>query len=326
MNDMIDDKTLAEYLNRDSEFSRRYRALETDAVPTDLDDLVVREAANQATRTSGNRLRTWRRLTAPLAAAATVVLAISVVIQNQRDHSVPEVKQASALKETVPVAQEQLGATNAPAPTDRPVVIPKATIANEQGTLKTVAQKSKDQKSKEVVSSPAAAKKENRTRVAETISPQQEPSPASLSATTQPRAENVESTPQRFAMQDADRTDAPQGASAARSPARPAAPSSQAIDISEIIVTAQRRTRSTNTAAGPRGTIGRATFEPREPTEAETAKLVRESDPVRWLNYIRDLRAEKKNRDADREWRRFIEAYPRYFVADDDAARPNGKP
>ena len=34
------------------------------------------------------------------------------------------------------------------------------------------------------------------------------------------------------------------------------------------------------------------------------------SDPERWLEQIRQLRKENKQTEADREWRRFREAFP----------------
>jgi hypothetical protein len=87
---LIDDSTLAQYLERNSEFSARYREIETDTVPSELDGRVLAQAGgNSAARqltgsshASGDSiLMNWRRYSAPIALAATVVLAVSIVVQ-----------------------------------------------------------------------------------------------------------------------------------------------------------------------------------------------------------------------------------------------------
>jgi hypothetical protein len=45
------------------------------------------------------------------------------------------------------------------------------------------------------------------------------------------------------------------------------------------------------------------------------------TDPEAWLKDIRELRKENKQEQADQEWRRFREAFPKYEVAETDAAR-----
>jgi hypothetical protein len=49
------------------------------------------------------------------------------------------------------------------------------------------------------------------------------------------------------------------------------------------------------------------------------------SDPEAWLKDIRQLRADNKQEEADREWRRFLAAYPDYEVAETDTARETKK-
>ena len=92
----------------------------------------------------------------------------------------------------------------------------------------------------------------------------------------------------------------------------------QARDLEEIVVTGQLRRAPAPTGAGPRGTV-RPTG---APSDAEIAKEERETNPEQWLRHIRELRADGKQREADREWRNFIEAYPNYEVGEADAARP----
>jgi hypothetical protein len=45
------------------------------------------------------------------------------------------------------------------------------------------------------------------------------------------------------------------------------------------------------------------------------------SDPELWLSDIRILRLQDKQEEADREWRRFQEAFPDHPVAEFDVAR-----
>lgn len=52
-----------------------------------------------------------------------------------------------------------------------------------------------------------------------------------------------------------------------------------------------------------------------------SAPLPQYSDPERWLQDIRQLRKDNKQEQADREWRRFREAFPDHPVSETDAAR-----
>jgi hypothetical protein len=94
-----------------------------------------------------------------------------------------------------------------------------------------------------------------------------------------------------------------------------------ALKLEEVVVTAQRRS-SSGAGVGPRSSIPPASFDEREPSDAELAKEQREANAGLWLTYIRELRAEGKSRAADREWQRFVKAYPNFTVDALDAARP----
>jgi hypothetical protein len=57
-------------------------------------------------------------------------------------------------------------------------------------------------------------------------------------------------------------------------------------------------------------------------TVDNTATIQRtKTDPEAWLKEIRQLRIDNKQEEADREWRRFREAFPDYEVSETDAAR-----
>src|SRR5262249_23174526 len=49
------------------------------------------------------------------------------------------------------------------------------------------------------------------------------------------------------------------------------------------------------------------------------------NDPVAWLNYIRQLRKDNNDDEADKQWQRFVGDYPDFPVATTDAARPRRK-
>jgi hypothetical protein len=95
-----------------------------------------------------------------------------------------------------------------------------------------------------------------------------------------------------------------------------------ALKLEEVIVTAQGRPGA---SVGPRSSIPSANFDEHEPSDAELAKERREANPVNWVAYIRELRADGKARAADREWQRFVKAYPNFLVDESDTARPKKK-
>jgi hypothetical protein len=84
----LKDEEFDEYLRRSSEVSQRYQELGAREVPPALDAKVLRQAQQQAAKSSGRR-RPWLRWGAPLAFAATALIAITVVMQ-------PEVNAPSA--------------------------------------------------------------------------------------------------------------------------------------------------------------------------------------------------------------------------------------
>lgn len=73
----VDDQALAEYLNGGSSVSQRYRASVDDAVPPELDHRVSTRARHAA---KSEKSRAWLRWTAPLAAAASALVVLSIVL------------------------------------------------------------------------------------------------------------------------------------------------------------------------------------------------------------------------------------------------------
>ncbi|MGH7336920.1 MAG: hypothetical protein ACREI7_05035, partial [Myxococcota bacterium] len=131
MNAPLDDKSLDEYLTRGSEVSRRYRELDGDTVPPELDRRVLAEARAAASKNQSGG-RAWMRWSAPVALAASAVLVVSIVIESGVD-------QQETVAVTKPVggdarpAKESSAPKPAAAPAEAPVevftgLVPDATF------------------------------------------------------------------------------------------------------------------------------------------------------------------------------------------------------
>jgi hypothetical protein len=115
----LEDKEFDEYLRRGTEVSQRYQELGAREVPPVLDTKVLRQAQQQAAKSSGRR-RPWLRWGAPLAFAATALIAITVVMQPEVNApGAPEPRAESQVFESratdSPVAESPQEAGNYPA-------------------------------------------------------------------------------------------------------------------------------------------------------------------------------------------------------------------
>ena len=96
--------------------------------------------------------------------------------------------------------------------------------------------------------------------------------------------------------------------------------------LQDIIVTgATRPTATAGAGAGPRNTVPRSRAVSADEYEAPAAESTSAqprvyTDPERWLEDIRELRRNGKDREADQEWERFRTAFPHHPVADSDIA------
>lgn len=106
------EQELDEYLRGDSEVSQRYREISGRAVPPALDARVLQQAQQQAGKNA--QRRKWLRWGAPLAGAATALIAVTVVLQP----GVREMASAPAMPEAAPVRDYEAAAAlrQAPAP------------------------------------------------------------------------------------------------------------------------------------------------------------------------------------------------------------------
>jgi hypothetical protein len=120
---MTDEQALEEYLKGGSSVSQRYRESAADVVPAHLDERVL--ALARAASTQRAKSRRWLRWTAPLAVAASALLALSVVLdQGAREHAaVSAVEAPSQLK---PDSRFEERAANVPSAEHQPASPPQA--------------------------------------------------------------------------------------------------------------------------------------------------------------------------------------------------------
>jgi len=323
--DVVDDKALDEYLSGGSEYSQRYRGIDSDAVPAKLDRLVLTEASASAgnlpsiTRKRSRPLGYWMRLSAPVALAASVVLVVSIVIrsgfENQKLDShvalesvAPSYSPLEKTEESVAQSLEMSEPTEAVAdraevakPTAPPAPPPAAAPAAKSARL-----------SNSGSAAPAPAGQTTLERVV-----------VSAPTPTQPSLQDSPVSVDVIASEDVSEQDGAAREQVADSESRrQQEQSAQARELQEIVVTGQVRSSTAPSAAGPRGTVRRTDSGESEFSDVDFAKQQREANPEQWLRYIRGLRTERKNREADREWREFVKAYPTYEVVATDTARP----
>lgn len=112
MNERDEDQAFDEYLNRGSRLSSRYRELEMDEVPAEVDARVLADA-QRAVRAKPGAAARWRRWAPPVAIAASAVLAISVVLDGSVQREAAMV--APAQDASAPAAEQVQADSIAPA-------------------------------------------------------------------------------------------------------------------------------------------------------------------------------------------------------------------
>lgn len=321
----IEDEVFDAYLDRKSEVSERYRALGADEVPAALDRSVLaqaRAAVADKVALPGKR-PAWTRWITPLALAASTVLVVSIVMRSGTQHQVSmrdtdatEYERAEApVSSGASVAEDaerDAAAEAAGESLQVPVAPPPAAQAMDLAAASPGNEKSRERRAPKRQEDPSIA-----AVAGDVLGVTPEPA-------VQPPVEVASPSP----VAPTSEIHAANGAVASNRSAAPTdkQASADASDLSEIVVTGQLRTRRPDAGVGPRGSIPPpvAASEP-EAEEANASKLEkqrRESNPGDWLEHIRKLRQERKAREADREWRRFLDTYPQYPVDAKDAARP----
>ena len=286
---LLDEQQLDEYLKGDSSVSRHYRQLPGEDVPPSLDRLVLRQAEEAVKRPSRPA---WVRWTAPLAVAASAVLVVSIVMQTGlRDETMVASPSVKGSIETKKIEKPAAAV---------PEVPPPVVYVDLNGR-----------------NAPAPVVPEIEMAI--------EPEPVAPAPALAPAPAEAE-IPQEFAKsEEADKAEL-----VADQPRHKAAREDLARREQESAV-AQRATRSEQAqAAGAPNAAPAAVLSYSRPIAASAADNVATiqhayTDPEAWLKDIRQLRKDNKQEEADREWRRFREAFPDYDVTETDAARESKK-
>jgi hypothetical protein len=285
---------LDDYLKGDSAVSRAYRGGD-DVAPPPAVDVAIRAAAAEAVSVRRSAFQRWR---VPLAAAAAVVVSVTVAVLVEREGppgALPPAADEYSAPPRVPAAEE----SKAKSPAAEPP-------AAEQRSLPQPAAPPERERLQSPPAPPPAAGK------AAPAPQMRQQSPA--------KPETAEPAP---AAPAAAGTIAPQGMrqeAPAASESSPAPPAQSAVPESasrakRMAPGAEDRT-SRDTGANQSGALRSA------PAGAPATSLPKEGaePPEAWLARIRQLIKDGDEPAARRELQRFIEAHPQYLLPADIAA------
>lgn len=297
-----DDSAFDDYLQGKSSVSAQYRQLrngqlrhdqlQLEEVPPALDQQVLQQARAALQAPAANEPSFWARWNKPLAMAASLLVITSVVIKlGQQSRIEPQFAEESPAVET-----QIMEEFSPPA-----LAIPEAALSSKQEANAVAA--TRDEAAARRQAQPAALADAALGRSApEAIAP---PPPAlSLQVAAAPSAPApAETSAERREQDNTARRDTLQ---------KVATP---------IVVTAERPAaaapaRNMGPAQAPVASVGAVSLNALRTDEELT------SDPVRWLQTIRELRAQNKTVEADAAWAQFRKAWPEYVVSVDDKARP----
>ncbi len=281
---MTDEQALDEYLKGGSSVSQRYRESGADVVPAHLDERVLALARAAPTRQA--KSRPWVRWTAPLAVAASAILALSIVLdQGAREHAA--------------VSRAEPPASAAPE-------------VRAESPTRTAPQSPAQERSDALLETPVAPVRPATKAEAPPVAAAREVAPAF--APPEAERSDGEAAQARELKRQVER----EGTSARRSEEIAAStPAPRAVE--ETV--ASRRPRSIEGAASQEAISSVVATDAAQIEAAAPAANALHDDPDRWLTQIRKLREQGQNEEADEEWKRFREAYPDYPVADSDAAK-----
>jgi hypothetical protein len=301
------DKLLDEYLRRESAVSQRYREVEADEVPPELDAKVLAQA-RAATATQRKSKPAWMKWSAPLALAASGVLIVAIVLEVgvQEDVRMPAAKteQTTTIPPPSPEAQVveevvQIAPVVAPASEMRfEAPTPAADHAPRESKAEAPQQLAKKSTEREAIESVIVTGSQPQTATQDV--------PISVSAISGDELEGIASDSGTASFEDASSGSVADLRERARA--------------EEITVTAQSRARAPrqNAPIPPRAVSVMRSPSPPAPSAQRAPRLA----PEEWLEQIRTLRREGKVLEADEQWQEFSEAYPNFEVATTDVARP----
>jgi len=297
-----DDKTLNEYLEGKSPYSARYRDIPADDVPPELDEAILTRAqAALAEAPAHEQLSRWRRWSVPATLAATFVLVVSLVIKNNVPQAPAEnvvtVDLRAPLSSPVPDVVIAI-------PSDTPA--PKLEMPPAQNVDRYSVLERKTQEADAV-----ARQKESSADIAEERAVVAQLAEKAAVANELAKLAETVTEPVKPAPPAAP---APATTSEPAPAARAAPPPAPVIAMNDSAGAAQpfaseRRAAQTQSAFKKSAATGEA--------EAQ----LRESDPQKWLEHIRELRKNGKQEEAKREWENFRKRYPDFQIEPTDTAR-----
>ena len=317
-----DDKTLEEYLDRDSAVSQHYRKLDADDVPASVDASVLAQAraAVAPAREVRKSKPAWVRWGSPLALAASAVMVVAIVlevgVQDEVQLPVSITEQsapaAGRAQSTTPAENEQRDlqaplAVTAPAPAS-----PRAPAAEPAPEQKAAAMADSVPlaETQQFAVVPAPADPLDTDRRESTVAAPPAPVAQKSVAPRRETVETVASTAPPAAPIESDRREQEQITTAAARERVDRERAEQIIVSGNVVTPAARR------PFGPRATGAPSSSQPRE---------VRDDDRIRaeeWLDEIRRLRDEGKEAQADEQWQRFRKQFPDFVVERTDTALP----
>jgi hypothetical protein len=330
-----------EYLRRGSAVSQRYHELGGRAVPPTLDAKVLQQAQQHAAQRARHS-RAWLRWGAPLAFAATALIAVTVVLQ-------PDVQEASAPAASIeqPVASDyeaaaaaqQQGAVGEAAPAlEAPArnesAEPKRATAprpaaSEADSLGTASSRPESRALLDRSANQAAApeRDERLARSAPAATPSV-PEPVSEQArATAPSDQEAMKQSARSPRSD-DKLEEAGGTRRQSNVEREAVPDA-VVERPKAAVERERNVQLLRTPQAqpapappaPAGPPAAATMPPPEPAAEGVATLEvdRTTVPAIWVKWIRDLRAQGKPERAEELLKRLRAAHPSFQVPADIA-------
>lgn len=338
---LLDEQQLDEYLKGDSSVSRQYRQLHSAEVPASLDRLVLRQAEDAVKNRTSKGRPAWVRWTAPLAVAASAVLVLSIVVETGlRDETAvlqaPQPTMQAKQRDLAESKAEEAAASEEAAPASG--AAPPAQFADESASAEPLANRARSLSAPAVpvqdvapVAPPPPKLDMTAPQMNNSAEPAAEASKRVGPVTdAQQPAEAESDEPQPF-VQNRSRPP-PVAAPArtageapaimpARSVSRAAEDAARVLNASSLEESARKQSANADEAKREDERLATQRVAPREVPAQMPPPRYEYTDPEAWLRDIRELRKENKQEQADREWRRFREAFPNYEVAESDSAR-----
>jgi hypothetical protein len=292
-NDVLSDESFEAYLPRGSSVSQRYRALEQEQPPAQLDARILARAQSELQTSASHKYRIWKKWTVPVALAASTVIAVSIVLESGLQHEVRSAAPVSSLaKESSDESSEAISESERSMPAQAPSS-DAATATPDSGLPQRMAMQN-------------AAPRESAQEQFFALDASRPSAPPA-----KPNEEVVSARAEMHAAAEREE----HKASAARDLSIARAQSAKRSETQARSVAVPER------APAPVQADGAAESEPRVAATVRSAPSSQRA-PEAWLQKIRDLRKAGKVEDADREWRAFKAAFADFEVVADDFARP----